>query len=153
MNKKALTPRTALAPEVAKVLKRLHHPLDVMLLMCVPSYVAYGLSLRNLEKMMAECGTDVDHSTVHRWAIKLLPVREKPFGVASAKSSGVGAWMRLISRSKDSGSTCTGPWTKRETRSISDTAAAKRHFEKSIERNGAPEAETERQEWGKSRCV
>ncbi len=87
MIKKAPTPRTVLAPEVAKILKRLHHPLDVML-MCVRSCVAYGLSLRNLEEMMAECGTDVDHSTVHRWAIKLLLVLEKAFGVASAKSSG-----------------------------------------------------------------
>jgi putative transposase len=63
---------------VAKVLKRLHYPLDVIL-MCVRWYVAYGLSLRNLEEMMAERGIDVDHSTVHRWAIKLLPVLEKAF--------------------------------------------------------------------------
>jgi hypothetical protein len=32
--------------------------------------VAYGLSVRNLEEVMAERGIDVDHSTVHRWAIK-----------------------------------------------------------------------------------
>jgi len=42
-------------------------------------YVAYGLSVRNLEEMMAERGIEVDHSTVHRWAIKLLPVSEKTF--------------------------------------------------------------------------
>jgi transposase-like protein len=35
--------------------------------------------LRNLEEMMAERGISVDHSTVHRWAIKLLPVLEKAF--------------------------------------------------------------------------
>jgi DNA-binding response OmpR family regulator len=29
--------------------------------------------------MMAERGIEVDHSTVHRWAIKLLPVLEKAF--------------------------------------------------------------------------
>jgi transposase-like protein len=29
--------------------------------------------------MMAERGISVDHSTVHRWAIKLLPVLEKEF--------------------------------------------------------------------------
>ena len=29
--------------------------------------------------MMAERGVSVDHSTVHRWAIKLLPVLEKAF--------------------------------------------------------------------------
>nr|WP_260175345.1 MULTISPECIES: transposase [Paraburkholderia] len=77
---KAPTPRTALAPGIAKVLKRLHYPLDVIL-MCVCWYVAYGLSLRNLEEMMAERGVDVDHSTVHRRAIKLLPALEKVFRV------------------------------------------------------------------------
>ncbi|NUY36212.1 IS6 family transposase, partial [Paraburkholderia sp. JPY303] len=38
---------------IGKVLKRLHYPLDVILL-CVRWYVAYSLSLRNLEEMMAE---------------------------------------------------------------------------------------------------
>ena len=65
-------------PEVAKVLKRLHYPLDVMLT-CVRWYVAYPLSLRHLEQMMAERGIAVDHSTVHRWAIKLLPALHKVF--------------------------------------------------------------------------
>lgn len=67
-----------LNPAMARVLKRLHYPLE-MILMCVRWYVAYGLSLRNLEEMMAERGIDVDHSTVHRWALKLLPVLEKAF--------------------------------------------------------------------------
>jgi transposase-like protein len=67
-----------LKPAVACVLKRLHYPLDVILT-CVRWYVAYPLSLRNLEEMMAERGIAVDHSTVHRWAIKLLPVLEKTF--------------------------------------------------------------------------
>ncbi len=68
----------AVSPAVAKVLKRLHYPLEIMLL-CVRWYVGYPLSLRNLEEMMAERGIAVDHSTVHRWAIKLLPVLEKAF--------------------------------------------------------------------------
>jgi len=46
-----------------KVLKRLHYPLDVMLV-CVRWYAAYPLSLRNLEEMMAERGVIVDHATV-----------------------------------------------------------------------------------------
>ncbi|MGF6507118.1 transposase-like protein [Paraburkholderia sp. 32] len=65
-------------PAVAEVLKRLHCPLDVILL-CVRWYVAYPLSLRHLEQMMAERGISVDYSTVHRWALKLLPVLEKAF--------------------------------------------------------------------------
>src|SRR5260370_7821155 len=46
-------------PAVARVLKRLHYPLDVIL-MCVRWYVAYPLSLRHLEEMMAERGIAVD---------------------------------------------------------------------------------------------
>ncbi|MGF6408914.1 hypothetical protein OKW37_000584 [Paraburkholderia sp. MM5482-R2] len=76
--KKTLTPRTTLAPAIAKVLKRLHYPLEVRLL-CVRWYVAYSLSLRNLEEMLAERDIDVDHSTVHRWIIKLVPLFEKTF--------------------------------------------------------------------------
>lgn len=41
--------------------------------------MAYPLSLRNLEEMMSERGISVDHSTVHRWALQLLPVMEKLF--------------------------------------------------------------------------
>jgi len=53
-----------------KVLKRLHYPLEVMLT-CVRWHVAYPLSLRHIEEMMQERGVFVDHSTVHRWAIKI----------------------------------------------------------------------------------
>ena len=67
--KKTAPPRKPLAAGMAKVLKWLHYPLDVMLL-CVRWYVAYWLSLRDLEEMMAERAIGVDHSTVHRWAIK-----------------------------------------------------------------------------------
>lgn len=51
--------------EIAKVLKRLHYPLEVPLT-CVRWYVAYPLSLRHLEQMMAERGISVVHSTVQR---------------------------------------------------------------------------------------
>jgi hypothetical protein len=51
--------RQALNPIVAKVLKRLHYPLDVIL-HCVRRYGAYPMSLRNLEGMMAEPGISVD---------------------------------------------------------------------------------------------
>ena len=67
-----------LNPAVARVLKRQHYPFDVILT-CVRWYVAYSLSLRNLEEMMAERGTSVVYSTVHCWTIKLLPVLEKAF--------------------------------------------------------------------------
>jgi len=47
--------KQTLTPALARVFKRLHYPLDVIL-MCVRWYVAYGLSVRNLEEMMAERG-------------------------------------------------------------------------------------------------
>src|SRR5450755_257899 len=56
-----------------KVIKRIHYPLEVMLI-CVRWYAAYPLSLRHIEEMMAERGVFVDHATVHRWSIKILPV-------------------------------------------------------------------------------
>ena len=61
-----------------KVLKRLHFPLEIMLA-CVHWYTAYPLSLRNLEETMAERGVAVDHATVHRWALKVLPRLAKVF--------------------------------------------------------------------------
>jgi putative transposase len=48
---KKATARKALPAGVGKVLKRLHHPLDVILL-CVWWYVD-SLSLRDLDEMMA----------------------------------------------------------------------------------------------------
>ena len=45
--------KQSLRPALARVFKRLHYPFDVML-MCVRWYVAYGLSVRNLEEMNSE---------------------------------------------------------------------------------------------------
>lgn len=49
--------------------------------------MAYPLSLRYVEEVMQERGVVVDHSTVHRWAMKILPVlaavfrrRKRPVG-------------------------------------------------------------------------
>ena len=36
-----------------------------VILLCVRWYLAYSLSLRNLEEMMAERGISVDHATIH----------------------------------------------------------------------------------------
>ena len=55
------------------VIKRMHYPLEVMLT-CVRWYVSYPLSFRHLEEMMEERGVVVDHATIHRWAIKIVPV-------------------------------------------------------------------------------
>lgn len=58
--------------------KRLYYPVDIIA-QCVRWYLAYALSLRNLEAMMAERGIIVDHSTLHRWIIRLVPLLDKTF--------------------------------------------------------------------------
>lgn len=78
MMAKTKSPRETLPANIGKLLKRLHYPLDVILL-CVRRYVAYSLSLRNLGEMMAGRGIKVDNSSVHWWIIKLLPVFERAF--------------------------------------------------------------------------
>jgi transposase-like protein len=44
-----------------------------VILLCVRWYLAYNLSLRDLQEMMAERGLSVDHSTVHRWVVRFAP--------------------------------------------------------------------------------
>jgi transposase-like protein len=138
---------TTLNPAVARVLKRLHYPLDVIL-MCVRWYVAYPLSLRHIEEMVAERGIEVDHSTVHRWPLKLLPVLEKAFRRRKrpvGKSWRMdetyirvkGEWRYLYRAVDKDGNTIDFLL-----RAHRDKAAARRYFEKSIARNGVPETVT-----------
>jgi putative transposase len=144
---KKSTARQALPAGVAKVLKRLHYPLDVILL-CVRWYVAYSLSLRNLEEMMAERGFEVDHSSVHRWVIKLVPLFEKAFRTHKrpvGKSWRMdetyvkvgGQWKYLYRAVDKAGNTVDFPL-----RAHRDKAAARRYFEKAIDLNGTPETVT-----------
>ena len=73
---------------VRKVSKRLHYPIEVMLV-CVRWYAAYPSSLRQIEVMMAERAEVVDHKTIRRWSIKMTPVpaavfrgRKRPVGTS-----------------------------------------------------------------------
>ena len=129
------------------MLKRQHYPLDVIL-MCVRWYVAYPLSLRHIEEMVAERGIEVDHSTVHRWVLKLLAVLEKAFRRRKrlvGKSWRMdetyirvkGEWRYLYRAVDKDGNTIDFLL-----RAHRDKAAARRYFEKSIARNGVPETAT-----------
>ena len=140
---KTKTPRKTLPTGIGKVLKRLHYPLDVILL-CVRWYVAYSLSLRNLEEMIAERGFEVDHSTVHRWVIKLLPLFEKAFRkhkrpvgkswrMDETYTKVKGQW-KYLSRAVDK----EGKTVDFLLRARRDKAAARRYFEKAIDQNGEP---------------
>ncbi|WP_208328516.1 IS6 family transposase [Paraburkholderia sp. BL6665CI2N2] len=138
---------TTLNPAMGRVLKRLHYPLDVIL-MCVRWYVAYPLSLRHIEEMVAERRVCVDHSTVHRWALKLLPVLEKAFR-RRKRPVGTnwrmdetyirvkGEWRYLYRAVDKDGNTIDFLL-----RAHRDKTAARRYFEKSIAQNGMPETVT-----------
>jgi len=137
----------ALNSSLKQVFKRLRFPLDVMLL-CVRWYVAYPLSLRHLEEMMAERGLSVDHSTVHRWALKLLPLLEKTFRQHKrpvGKSWRMDEtyikvnwqWKYLYRAVDKDGNTVDFLLCAHR-----DKAAAQRYFEKAIVWNGTPEIVT-----------
>jgi putative transposase len=104
--------------------------------------------LRHLEEMMAERGIAVDHSTVHRWAIKLLPVPEKAFRRckrAVGESWRMdetyvkirGEWRYLYRAVDKEGNTVDFLLRARRNK-----AAAQQYFEKSIRQNGVPETVT-----------
>ena len=127
-----------------KVLKRLHYPLEVMLT-CVRWYVAYPLSLRHIQEMMRERGVFVDHATVHRWAIKMLPVlaavfrrRKHPVGPSWRMDETYikvsGQWKYLYRAVDRAGDTVDFLLTAKR-----DRAAARRFLEQAINLHGVPE--------------
>jgi putative transposase len=129
---------------LSKVIKRMHYPLDVMLT-CVRWYVAYPLSLRHLEEMMAERGISVDHSTVHRWAIKIVPVlaavfrrRQRPVGKSWRMDETYikvhGQWKYLYRAVDRDGDTID--FLLRAKR---DQAAARRFLEQAMALHGEPD--------------
>ena len=61
-----------------------------IILLCVRWYLAYGLSLRNLEEMMAERGISVDHATIHRWIVRYSPELLEQFN--RRKGAVAGRW-------------------------------------------------------------
>jgi len=130
-----------------KVIKRMHYPLEVMLV-CVRWYAAYPLSLRHIEEMMAERGVGVDHSTVHRWSIKILPVlaavfrrRKRPVGTSWRMDETyikvAGRWKYLYRAVDRAGQTVDFLL-----RAHRDVAAARAFFERAIDANGIPETVT-----------
>ena len=126
-----------------KVIKRMHFPLEVMLT-CVRWYVAYPLSLRHIEEMMAERGVFVDHATIHRWALKIMPAlvrvfhdRKRPVGSSWRMDETYikvhGKWKYLYRAVDRDGDTVDFLLTSRR-----DEAAARRFLERAIDRHGEP---------------
>ena len=129
---------------VRKVLKRLHYPIEVMLV-CVRWYAAYPLSLRQIEEMMAERGVAVDHATIHRWSIKMMPIlaavfrrRQRTVGTSWRMDETYikisGEWKYLYRAVDRAGHTIDF-----RLRAHRDLAAARRFFERAIDLHGVPE--------------
>ena len=76
-----------------------HHFKDVIILLSVRWYLAYPLSDRHIEELMAERGVDIDHSTINRWVIQYAPLLERAF--TKRYQSQVGSGRRRIQRGSD----------------------------------------------------
>jgi transposase-like protein len=132
---------------IRKAFKRLHYPADVIA-QCVRWYLAYSLSLRDLEEIMTERGISVDHSTLHRWVIRLVPLLDKAFR-RHKRSVGrrwrldetyikVKAQWKYLYRAVDT----TGQTIDFLLTAKRDAAAALRFFRKAIRHQGEPEVVT-----------
>jgi transposase-like protein len=116
-----------------------------VILLCVRWYLAYNLSLRDLEEMMAERGLLVDHSTVHRWAVHFSPQLLERFHRRKRTITGKwhmdetyikvrGQWMYLYRAVDNVGDTVDFWFSENR-----DLLAAKRFLRKALERHGRPD--------------
>ncbi|WP_409564989.1 IS6 family transposase [Microvirga sp.] len=116
-----------------------------VILLCVRWYLAYSLSLRDLEEMMAERGVQVDHATIHRWTVHYAPLlleqfnrRKRPvtdkWHVDETYIKVRGQW-RYLYRAIDSNGDTVEFWFS-ERRNL---AAAKRFLNRALKRHGRPE--------------
>ncbi len=126
-----------------KALQRMHYPLEIMLT-CVRWYAAYPLSLRHIEEMMEERGVAVDHATVHRWAVRLLPIlalvfrrRKHPVGdswrMDETYVKVAGQWKYLYRAVDKLGETIDFLLTAKR-----DVTAARRFLDRAIDQHGIP---------------
>ena len=116
-----------------------------VILLCVRWYLAYNLSLRNLEEMMAERGLSVDHATVHRWVIRYSPELLKRFNLRKRSVSRKWhvdetyikvrvRWMYLYRAIDSNGDTVEFWFSERR-----NLIAAKLFLRKALKRHGRPE--------------
>jgi putative transposase len=116
-----------------------------VILLCVRWYLAYSLSLRNLEEMMAERGISVDHATIHRWIIRYSPELLDRFNSRKRTVTGKwhidetyikvrGRWMYLYRAIDSNGDTVEFWFSERR-----NLAAANRFLRKALKRHGRPD--------------
>ena len=116
-----------------------------VILLCVRWYLAYGLSLRNLEEMTAERGIEVDHATIHHWTVHYAPLLLEQFNrhkravsrkwhVDETYVKVRGRWMYLY-RAIDSDSATIEFWFSERP----NLTAAKRFLHMALKRHGRSE--------------
>jgi putative transposase len=126
------------------VFKGRHFDRSVILL-CVRWYLAYNLSLRNLEEMMAERGISVDHATVHRWTVHYAPLLLEQFNRRKKAVTGKwhidetyikvrGRWMYLYRAIDSNGDTVEFWFSERR-----NLTAVKRFLDRALKRHGRPD--------------
>ena len=124
--------------------KGAHFPPDIIL-MGVRWSIAYPLSTRHVEELMAERGVAVDHSTINRWVIKYSPQleeafhrRKRPVWVSwrldETSIKVKGEWRYLYRAVDKQGQTIDFLLTEQR-----DQEAALRFLKKAIRRHGVPE--------------
>jgi len=116
-----------------------------VILLCVRWYLAYSLSLRDLEEMMAERGLDVDHSTIHRWVVHFSPRLLECFNRRKRAVTGKwhidatyikvrGQWMYVCRAIDNVGDTVEFFFSESR-----DLPAARRFLRKALKRHGRPD--------------
>ena len=116
-----------------------------VILWAVRWYVAYPISYRQLEEMMAEHGVEVDHATLNRWVVRYVPLLEREFRTRKLPVGSSwrmdetdvrvkGSWKYLYRAVDKAGATVDFLLTAKR-----DRKAALRFLRKAIKGNGAPE--------------
>lgn len=122
------------------------HFLKDVILLVIRRYLTYSLSYRDIEEMMLERGTKVDHSTLNRWVIEYAPLLEIEFRKNHKKKTGSswrmdetyikikGVWNYLYRAVDKEGDTIDFMLSKHR-----DEASAKAFFTKAIGSSGLAE--------------
>src|SRR3954465_9806431 len=97
--------------DTARAFRGFRFPAEVIL-WAVRWYLQFPISYRDLERMLADRGVTVDHTTMYRWVQRFAPELEKRMHHhLRPLYAGHGTSTRLTSGSAGNGATCTGQST------------------------------------------